>query len=87
MTSRDGKGSGGSSARDGGRHGSVCLRSVLPFDVELFVGKVESGINVPDSVRVSFGSSSRNHVSIWSSLASGRDTSNLNIIVRSRIES
>lgn len=87
MSSRDGESSGGSSARDCDGHGGVCLSSVLPFDVELFVSNIESGINVPDSVGVSFGSSCANHVSIWSSLSSGRDASNLKIIVGSGVDS
>lgn len=63
------------------------MRSVLPFDVELFVSNIESGINVPDSVGVCFGSSSTNHVSIWSSLSRGRNTGNLEIIVGSGVDS
>jgi len=86
-TSWDVESSGGSSARDGDRDGCVSHWSVLPLDVELLVVKVEPGKDVPDTIGGSFVGSSGHHVSVWSSLSSGRDTSDLEVVVRSRVES
>jgi len=63
------------------------LSSILPSDVESLVSDVESGINVPETVRVSSVGSSLGLHSIWSSLSVGRNTSDLDIIVRSRVKS
>jgi len=48
-TSSNVEGSGGSSARNGGGHGGEWNSSVLPSDVELFIGQIVSGIDVEDS--------------------------------------
>lgn len=54
--------------------------------MELLVVKVESSKDVPDTIGSSFVGPSRNHVSIWSSLSRARDSSNLEVIVRSGVK-
>jgi hypothetical protein len=60
---------------------------LLPSDVELLVSQVESGVNVPDTSGSSFVGSGRDFISIWSSLSSGGDGGDLEVVVGSRVES
>lgn len=55
--------------------------------MELFVGLVETSIQVVDSVGGSFVGSSLDCVSEGSSLSRGRDTSNVEVVVGSRHQS
>lgn len=55
--------------------------------MELLVSQVESGIDVPDTIWSSFVGSSRDFISIWSSLSRSGDSGDLEIVVGSRVES